>query len=181
MKISPTFKMPLKRRRLGKTNYRKRLKLLLSGKPRLIIRKSLRYITAQIAEFDPKGDRIIVAATSKELKKFGWKFACDNTPAAYLTGLLIGKKALEKGIKEAVLDMGLHRPTKGCRIFAALKGAIDAGLKIPAGKDIFPSEDRIKGIHIAKYLEKFKDMPQVFEEVKRKILGDEGGRREEGG
>ncbi|HDH91455.1 MAG TPA: 50S ribosomal protein L18 [Candidatus Aenigmarchaeota archaeon] len=172
MKLSPTYKMPLKRRRLGKTDYKKRLKLLLSKKPRLVVRKSLRYITAQIIEFDPKGDRTLVSVTSKELRKLGWKFACDNTPAAYLTGLLIGKRASEKGIEEAILDMGLYRSTKGSRIYAVVKGARDAGLNVPVDENIFPSEDRIKGLHIANYLKKFKDIPEEFEKIKKKIMGE---------
>lgn len=175
MRLSSTYRMPLKRRRLGKTNYRKRLKLLLSRKPRLVVRKSLRYITAQIIEFDPKGDKTLVSATSKELKKLGWRFACDNTPAAYLTGLLIGKKALAKGIKEAILDMGLYRSTKGSRIYALVKGARDIGLEVPVKEEVFPPEDRIKGLHIANYLERFKDMPEEFERIKEKIVGEKDG------
>jgi len=161
--------MPFKRRRLGKTDYNKRLKLLLSKKPRLVVRKSLKYIRAHIVEFSKEGDKTLVSVNSNELKKFGWNFAFDNLPAAYLTGLLIGKKALKKGIKEAVLDSGLHSSTKGNRIYAVVKGAVDAGLKVPVGEAILPTEDRIKGLHIAKYLEKFKFLPEKFEEVKKKI------------
>ncbi len=170
MKLKPTYKMPFKRRREGKTDYKKRLKLLLSKKYRLVIRKSLKYIRAQVIKFDPKGDRTIVSASSNELKKFDWKFAFDNLPSAYLTGLLIGKKALEKGVKEAVLDLGLYPSIKGSKLYAAAKGALDAGLKIRIGEEILPSEERIKGIHIAKHLEKFKDMPEKFEKIKQTIL-----------
>jgi len=168
-KLSPRYKMPFRRRREGKTNYKKRLKLLLSGKPRLVVRKSLKYINTQIIVFDEKGDRTLVAANSKELKKLGWEYACDNVPAAYLTGLLIGKKALKKGIKEAILDIGLYPSTRGSRLYAVVKGAIDAGLHVPCDEKMFPSEERIRGKHIASYLEKFKDMPNKFEELKQKI------------
>jgi len=171
MKLSPTFRMPLKRRRLGKTNYRKRLKLLTSEKPRLIVRKTNRYIIVQIARYNEKGDEILVGTTSKVLEKFGWNFSFKNTPAAYLTGLLVGKMAVEKGIKEAILDIGLHSPTKGSKVFAVAKGAIDAGLKIPASEEVFPSEDRIKGLHIKSYLKKFEGISKKFEKVKKKILG----------
>lgn len=171
MKLSPTYKMPFKRRGEGKTDYKKRLKLLLSKKPRLVVRKSLKYIQAQIVEFSKKGDRVLVSANSKELKKLGWEFACDNLPAAYLTGLLVGKKALEKGIKEAILDSGLYASTKGNRIFAVVKGARDVGLNVPTGEEVLPSEERIKGLHIAGYLEKFKSMPEKFEEVRKKVGG----------
>ncbi|MEM5829640.1 MAG: 50S ribosomal protein L18 [Candidatus Aenigmatarchaeota archaeon] len=171
MKLSPTYKMPFKRRRLGKTDYRRRLKLLLSKKPRLVVRRSLKYILAQIVEFSPKGDKTLVSASSKELKKLGWNFACDNLPAAYLTGLLIGKRSLAKGIKNAVLDSGLYSSTKGNRIFAVVKGARDAGLEVPVSEEVLPSEERIKGLHIASYLERFKSMPEKFEEIKNKIGG----------
>lgn len=170
MKLKPTYRMPFKRRRLGKTNYKKRLKLLLSKKPRLVVRRSLKYIRAQIIEFDPKGDRTLVSASSQELKKFGWNFAFDNLPASYLTGLIIGKKALAKKIKEAVLDIGLYSATKGARVFALVKGAIDAGLKVPCSEEVFPSEERISGKHIANYQEKFKNLPEEFEKIKEKIL-----------
>ena len=171
MRMSPTYKMPFKRRRLGKTDYERRLKLLLSKKPRLVVRKSLKYMTAQLVEFSKEGDKTLVSANSKELKDFGWNFAFDNLPAAYLTGLLIGKKALKKGIKEAVLDVGLQASTKGNKIYVLAKGAVDAGLKVPIDESILPPEDRIKGLHISKYLEKFKLLPEKFEEVKKKIGG----------
>lgn len=164
MKLSPTYKMPFKRRRLGKTDYQKRLKLLSSSKPRLVVRKSLNYITAQIIGFDKKGDRSLAGITSRELKKLGWNFACDNLPAAYLTGLLIGKKAMGGKINEVILDSGLYSSTKGSRIYALAKGVIDAGLKVPISEEILSSEDRIKGKHISEAVEK------EFEKIKQKIL-----------
>ncbi|MEM5834400.1 MAG: 50S ribosomal protein L18 [Candidatus Aenigmatarchaeota archaeon] len=172
MKLKPTYKMPFKRRREGKTDYKRRLKLLLSKKPRLVVRKSLKYIRAHIVEFDKRGDRTIVFAFSKELRKLGWNYACDNLPASYLTGLLLGKRALEKGIKEAILDLGLSPSTKGSRIYACVKGALDAGLKVRVSEEVLPSEERIKGMHISNYLEKFKNIPEDFEKMKKKILGE---------
>ncbi len=165
MKVSPTYRMKFKRAREGKTNYRKRLKLLSSRKPRLVVRKSLKYIRAQIIEFDKKGDKTIASAFSKELKKFGWKHSFKNLPASYLTGLLIGKRAIEKGIKEAILDMGLHPSTKGSKIYACVKGALDAGLKVPVNEKVLPSEERIKGEHIG------KNLSEDFEKIKEKVLG----------
>lgn len=170
MKLSPTYKMPFKRRRLGKTDYAKRLRLLTSKKPRLVVRRSLNYITAQVVEFDKKGDKTIAAAASSELKKMGWSFACDNLPAAYLTGLMIGIKAMKKGIKEVVLDTGLYASTKGSRIYAVAKGVKDSGLNINVGEDVLPSGERIKGEHIAAQ-EKFKSLPQEFEKILNKIRG----------
>ena len=170
MKLSPRYKMPFKRRREGKTNYQKRLQLLKSGEPRLVVRKSLNYIIAQLTEFNGKGDKILATVTSKELKKIGWTFACDNLPAAYLTGLLIGKKSLDKKITDAVLDSGLHTSVKGSRVYAVAKGAKDAGLNVPVNEEILPSEERIKGEHIAAS-EKFKNLPSEFGKIKEKIIG----------
>ena len=65
------YVVPHKRRREGKTDYRKRLKLLKSKKPRLVVRKSLKHVRAQIIKYSPKGDETLVSATSEELKKFG--------------------------------------------------------------------------------------------------------------
>jgi large subunit ribosomal protein L18 len=171
-KISPTYRIHFRRRREGKTNYRKRLKLLLSGKPRLVYRKTLKYIIGQIINFDKKGDVTLVGITSKILRKHGWKFACDNTPASYLTGYLLGKMALSKGIKEAVLDIGLYTSTKGGRMYAFAKGAIDAGLNVPCSEEMFPTEERIKGLHIS------KEVAKNFEEVMNNIeVMFSGGRK----
>jgi len=170
-KISPTYRIHFRRRREGKTNYRKRLKLLLSEKPRLVYRKTLKYIIGQVINFDKKGDVTLVGITSKILRKYGWKFACDNTPASYLTGYLLGKMALSRGIREAVLDIGLYTSTKGGRMYAFAKGAIDSGLNVPCNEEMFPSEDRIKGLHIS------EEVAKNFEEVKKNIevmFGGEG-------
>ena len=186
-----TFNVQFRRKREGKTNYKKRLRLLLAGKPRLVIRPSLRNITVQIVEYHPKGDKIVVSAHSSELDKLGWKFNKGNLPAAYLTGLLAGKKAKDKGLKEIILDIGLNSPIKGARIFACLKGVVDASINVPVSEEILPEENRIKGTHIAKYAELLKNnkeeyskrfseyikldinpiqIPVVFDEIKNNIL-----------
>jgi large subunit ribosomal protein L18 len=188
----PRYRVPWRRRREGKTNYYKRLKLIKSGKPRMIVRRSLKYVTVQFAEARIEGDRVIAAAHSRELaKRYGWKGGTSNTSAAYLTGLLAGFRARLAGVEEAVLDIGLADAVPGSRVFAALKGALDAGIKIPHSENILPSEERIKGEHIAlwaedlaesnpekykkqfsKYLERgFKPeaLPSHFEEVAEKI------------
>lgn len=159
-----TFRV--RRKREGKTDYKSRLKLLKSAKPRLVIRKSSKNILLQIINSDNSQDRVIITSHSNELKKFGWDYSMSNIPSSYLTGLLIGKKALKKGIKEAILDTGLQRLVIKSKIYAALKGCIDAGLNIPHNPKIFPTEERIKGGHISKNIEK------KFEETKKKIEHD---------
>lgn len=154
-----------RRRREGKTDYLARLKLLESGLPRLVIRKSNLYIYAQIVESKEAQDFVIVGATSKELEKYGWKFSKKNLPASYLTCfLLINKlKKKKKKLDKAILDMGLNRSIKGSRIYACLKGALDAGLDIPHNSKMLPKEERIKGFHIN------QDVEKNFEDVKKRI------------
>lgn len=152
------YRVPFKRRREGLTNYRKRRALVLSGKPRLVVRKSNRHVVVQIAEAEPQGDIILASVHSRELvRDYGWKGYTCNTPAAYLLGLIIGYKALKRGIKEAILDIGLHRSTRGNIIYAVVKGALDAGLKIPVRENMLPSSNRIKGQHIADYAKLLKE------------------------
>ena len=94
---------------------------------------------------------------------------------------MIGKKAIEKGVKEATPDIGFNTPNKGAVIFALLKGAKDKGLKINLNDNVLPGESRIKGQHIAEYskinnrvFKSYKinpiELPKNFDEVKTKIL-----------
>jgi large subunit ribosomal protein L18 len=144
------YRVPPRRRREGKTDYQARKALVLSGKPRLVTRSTLKNVTAQIIVAKPYGDEVLAAAHSKELKKYGWKAPTGNVPAAYLTGLLCGLKAKAKGVSEAILDIGLVAPTKGSKLFAALSGVLDAGIDVPHDEEKIIKE-RIKGEHIAKY------------------------------
>lgn len=147
----------LRRRLEGKTDYRRRLALLKSGKTRLVVRKTNRYIIVQFIDYNKNGDVVRAYAFSKELMKYGWKHGTKNLPAAYLTGYLAGLRAVKEGIKEAVLDIGRHPSTRGSRLYAALKGAIDAGISINHGEEILPDEDRIRGAHIAEYAKMIKE------------------------
>lgn len=112
----------------------------------------------------------IASAISKELSEHGWTAGTANLPAAYLTGFLAGLKAKSRGVSEAVLDIGLNPPTKGCRIYAALKGAIDAGLEVPHSPDIFPDDSRISGEHIVAAYDYFSgiDGTLMFSKIGKK-------------
>jgi len=165
--------IPFRRKQEGKTNYDKRLKLLISGSTRVVIRKSLKNITVQFVNYDSKGDVVVAAADSRQLIKLGWNFSRNNLPAAYLTGLLAGKKAVEKGVKSAIADIGLNQNVKGCKLYSAVKGVMDAGVIIPCSKEVLPSDDRLSGKHIMSY-GKSKDASKIvesFNDVKKKILG----------
>jgi large subunit ribosomal protein L18 len=145
------YRVKLRRRREGKTDYQARKALVISGKPRLVTRFSLKNVTVQIVVAKLHGDEVLAAANSRELvKTYGWKAPTGNIPAAYLTGLLCGLKAKAKGVEEAILDIGLISPTKGSKIFAALSGVLDAGVDVPHSEEKIVKE-RMKGEHIAKY------------------------------
>ncbi len=148
MARGPIYRVPLRRRREGKTNYYKRRDMLKSGSARLIIRRTTKHMRVQVVEAFPNGDKTLSASSSVQLIDYNWNVSCGNIPAAYLTGYLAGKKALKAGVSEAILDMGLQSNTRGSRIYAALKGFIDAGVHVPADESIFPSEDVINGSHI---------------------------------
>ncbi|MGC8565398.1 MAG: 50S ribosomal protein L18 [Thermoplasmata archaeon] len=148
MSLGPRYHVKFRRRRENKTDYRKRLALLKSGEPRAIVRKTLRNTIVQISLYDENGDRIVTSANSIELRKLGWNFSTKTLPAAYLTGYLAGKRAIKNNLESAVLDLGMQRPTKGGRVFAALKGMLDAGLEIPYSEEILPDGDRLNGKHI---------------------------------
>ncbi|MCD6478407.1 MAG: 50S ribosomal protein L18, partial [Candidatus Diapherotrites archaeon] len=104
----------------------------------------------QIVSYKMPCDETIVHVTTKHLKRYGW-LGKSNIPSAYLCGYLAAKKALKKGVEEAILDMGLLTPIKKSSAFAALKGVLDAGLNIPHGKEALPDENRISGRHIEEY------------------------------
>jgi large subunit ribosomal protein L18 len=182
------YKVAFKRRKEGKTNYGARLRLIGLDKHRLVVRITGNHTIAQIVDVKLEGDETLISAHSQEIKNLGWLGSGKNTSAAYLTGYLCGKKALKEGIQEAVLDMGLQTSTKGSRVYAVLKGAVDAGLDVPHKDVILPQEDRITGEHIvqyaqsldkaqmekkfSKYLEKGlnpQDLPDHFQSIKEKI------------
>ncbi|MDE1856922.1 MAG: 50S ribosomal protein L18 [Candidatus Micrarchaeota archaeon] len=140
------------RRASALTDYGRRIALLKSNLPRVVVRKSNRNIVAQIVRYEPTGDKVVVTARSSELAAMGWPVH-SNTPTAYLTGMMLAKRA--KGMsEELVLDTGLYKPTKSSIIFAAAKGAIDGGLKIKG--NIQFDEKRITGSHIVAYADSIK-------------------------
>ncbi|MBD3404894.1 MAG: 50S ribosomal protein L18 [Candidatus Lokiarchaeota archaeon] len=190
MAHGPTYRVKFRRRREGRTNYYRRRRLLVSRRPRLVVRKTNRRVIVQVVNAKIVGDFIDSSASSFELPAYGWKGGTCNLPAAYLTGLLAGLRAKANGIDNAILDIGLHPPVRGSKIYAALKGAVDAGLTIPHGEEVFPDQERLTGQHIVesfKHLSDEKDshmfskigskktnitsIPKQFESVKAELEG----------
>lgn len=164
MATGPRYRVAFRRRREGKTDYQLRRGLVISGLPRLVVRVSLRNASIQFIKAEVNGDLVLAAAHSTELaKKYGWLGDTGNLPAAYLTGLLCGFKAFNQGVTQAVLDIGLHRPSKGSKVFAALKGALDAGLSVTYDKEKLPEEERITGQHIVEYARHLSSDPEAYQ------------------
>ena len=176
------------RRNEQRTDYRKRLRLLIGRKNRVVIRKSLNEFNIQIVKYKESGDETVTEVSTKHLKQYGWKGHGGNLPSAYLTGFLFGKIAIKKGFDEGVIDLGLQSK-KSQALFAVALGIKDAGFSIPVNAEI--AQDRLKGGHIAKYAEHLKKndqekykkqfsaylkngfnpekLPEHFDEIKKRI------------
>lgn len=169
------FQTPFRRRREGKTDYYQRRKLVVqaknkyhSPKYRLVVRFTNKDIICQIVSSTITGDVVLTAAYSHELPRYGITHGLTNWSAAYATGLLVARRALQKlgldetytGVEEVegeyelteavedaprpfkvFLDVGLQRTTTGARVFGALKGASDGGLYVPHSPNRFPGWD----------------------------------------
>ncbi len=182
------YKVAFRRRREGKTDYKARMNLVDYDKSRLVVRVSNAHATVQVIDYAPEGDITVASAVSKQLSKYGYLGGSSNLSAFYLTAYLCAKRALAAGVENAILDIGLKSPIKGSKVFAALKGAVDAGLEVPHGDFIFPEDERIRGEHVANYAESFdaeevakkfskyferglnpKDLPENFDETIKNI------------
>ena len=136
----------LRRIRSEKTNYKKRKIMLMSKRDFITINVTNENTQVQIVKPEISGDKVIASAHSRFLLKDGWKGSRKNIPAAYLTGYSVGKKALSKGTSDAIVYSGTRKYTQ--RMAAAVKGIIDAGIKVPSDEETFPSEERINGEHL---------------------------------
>jgi large subunit ribosomal protein L18 len=163
MARGPTYNVAFRRRREGKTDYQQRRGLVVSGLPRFVVRGSSKNVSTQLVNAEIGGDKVIVSAHSGELiRKHGWQGGGSNIPVAYLTGLLCGYKATAEGVKEAIFDIGLQAPSKGSRVFAALKGVLDAGVIIPHDENKLPDNKRIQGMHIVEYARKLSSNQDIY-------------------
>lgn len=202
------FKVKLRRRREGKTDYQQRRNLLRQDvnkfgavKSRLVVRFTNSKVICQIVKAFVDGDRVVASADSTELKKFGVTFGLTNYFAAYATGMLCARRALgvnglshyevnteigehkltedaddERRAYKVFLDVGLKRATKGAKVFAAMKGASDAGLFIPHSPSKFAGFDGEKldakvmkeRIFMAENVKYMKDLKQNDEEKYKK-------------
>lgn len=166
------FQVKFRRRREGKTDYQARKGLITQDKNkyntpkyRIVARFTNRDICVQIIWATIEGDKVLAAAYSHELVRFGIKHGLTNYAASYATGLLLARRLLKKlkldkvyegtteisgeeshvedvagkpGAFKCYLDVGLSRTTTGAKLFAVMKGAVDGGLNIPHSNRRFP-------------------------------------------
>lgn len=97
------FQVKFRRRREGKTDYRQRHKLITqdknkykSPKYRLVVRLTNKYVICQIVYAEIEGDKVLCAAHSSELERYGLPVGLKNYAAAYCTGLLVARRLLKK-------------------------------------------------------------------------------------
>jgi len=175
-----------------------------SPRYRFVVRFTNKDVICQIIWATISGDRVLCAAYGRELPRYGVKIGLNNYSGAYCTGLLLARRLLKqlkladhyKGVAGEVtgevfhiedvedgprpftanLDVGLINTTTGHRVFAALKGAVDGGLRIPYSEKRFVGynaddksfdatelRSRIFGGHVSDYMESLKDSdPERF-------------------
>ena len=160
------MKVNKRRRREAKTDYAKRIKLLKSNSPRIVFRKTNRYLIAQYIVSKEAKDSVKVGANTKELLKFGWpkefSGSLKSISASYLLGLLATKKIKEKKLDKAVIDFGMIKMIHKTKTYAFIKGLNDAGLEINCKEEFYPDESRLKGEHLKNKI--------PFEEIKSKLI-----------
>jgi len=97
------YQVHFRRRREARTDYYARKRLItqdknkyMTPKPRFIVRFTNTTVICQIAYSEVDGDKIMSAAYSSELPRYGLKVGLKNYSAAYCTGLLCGRRLLAK-------------------------------------------------------------------------------------
>jgi len=99
------YQVKFRRRREGKTDYQARRHLTIQDKNkyntpkyRFVVRFTNRDVICQVIYATIKGDRVVAAAHSQELKdaRYGLQVGLTNYAAAYCTGLLLARRLLKK-------------------------------------------------------------------------------------
>jgi large subunit ribosomal protein L18 len=92
-----------------------------ADRPRLCVYRSLNHIYAQVID-DEQGNTLVTASTLDAEVKSGSK-GKKKTGEAELVGLLLAKRAVDKGIKQVAFDRG------GFRYQGRVKALADAARK----------------------------------------------------
>ena len=88
-----------------KASVRRTVKAAASGRKRLSVHRSGKHIYAQVID-DVKG---LTLASASSLEKDMRAKSGANVDAAKAVGMLVAKRAVEKGVKDVVFDRGSYR------------------------------------------------------------------------
>ncbi len=153
-----------KRRKENKTDYLRRIKLLKSESPRIVFRKTNTCLIAQYVISKEAQDIVKIGLNSKKLVEYGWpkesQGSLKSITASYLLGFLMGKKIIKEKLEKPIIDAGMIRSLYKTRLYAFIKGLIDAGIDIKTKEEALPDKERIGGKHL-------KNIP--FEKIKSNI------------
>jgi len=146
--VKKQTKLVKRRRQESRTDYSRRLSLLKGNSLRLVVRKSNKYIVAQVVESKHARDKVLISVSTRDLLEEGWPAekvgGLKSLSAGYLCGYLLGVKAKDKVKGRVILDSGLIPSTKGSRVYAVVKGFKDSGIDIPVNEDILPLGEKIE-------------------------------------
>jgi large subunit ribosomal protein L18 len=78
-----------------------------SGRPRLTVHRSLKYIYAQVVD-DAAGKTLAYASSLEEGIVTKGKSSAKNVDAAKKVGEALAKKAIAAGVKQVAFDRGAH-------------------------------------------------------------------------
>jgi len=146
------MKVQKRRRRENRTDYLKRRKLLKSEKPRMVFRRTNKYLIAQYVKSHEAQDKVIFGIGTRDLLKHGWnekaKGSLKSVTASYVLGYFAGKKISKEKLETPIVDLGMIRVLHKTKVFAFIKGLIDTGVEVPCKEESFPEEERLNGEHL---------------------------------
>lgn len=115
-------------RELGRRKRHKRIRKKVHGtaeKPRLVVRRSLTSLFAQVIDDDEQRTLLSISTASKEAKAQVQNKT--KTEQSKIIGVLLAKKCIAANIKGVVFDRGGYRYHGRVRAFA--EGAREGGLR----------------------------------------------------
>jgi large subunit ribosomal protein L18 len=161
------MRIQFRRRRENKTDYLKREKLLRGHIPRLVFRKSNKYIQVQYINSQEAQDKIVFTLTTKLLLDKSWpkefSGSLKSIPASYLIGYYAGKKIQKEKLASPIIDTGMYKTLHKTKVFAFINGVLDSGIKISCKKEAFPSKEKIEGKNLK------QDFSSNFSKIKQEL------------
>src|SRR5436309_3514095 len=105
----------------------------------------------------------VIRGMRRYLRELRDQVRIDTKTDRRLYGYTTDNRASANGVTEAILDLGLQRPSKAGRLFAALRGRLESGVSVPHSPEVLPTKERVRGAHIG------ESVPTQFDAVKTKL------------